>query len=378
MDYERAYQELYSLRQSTAEVLAAAVTELYPNIEIKGAKVDQSGFSYTFVFPDFMSSFLEPIERKMKEIIQEKRSIEVKTMVYASAKGYLSHIGIKRKIQPEREHTFVEIGEFIDLASEYQIDNTGEIKYFLLTGAEKRDHSVKERSIVEISGTSFLDKESFKAFKKTGSGKIDHSSFLLKETFLNEKGVVYRDLLFHSWRSLLKREGFSLFQTLSPCTCNEYDKISRIAGSEISIEKDNPIEKNVGLFDVEVKTISKEIFSTGEVLTSYLHSAIKWLKLLELDHFSLFLFTSKKKKYEDVKKVLTNLSLPYLEKEAKGEERLCLFIEDKLGRAWKVFELEKNTHWTGKILSFERVLALLEEKKEDFWKRVVAQIDLYE
>src|SRR5215467_15205056 len=62
---------LYVLRHSTAHVLAAAVTELFPGAKYAGGPPVENGFYYDFDVPRPLSEDdLQPIEKKMAEIVR--------------------------------------------------------------------------------------------------------------------------------------------------------------------------------------------------------------------------------------------------------------------------------------------------------------------
>lgn len=65
---------LYVLRHSTAHVLAQAVTELFPGVELAIGPPIADGFYYDFALPDgatFSDEDLERIERRMRELIKK-------------------------------------------------------------------------------------------------------------------------------------------------------------------------------------------------------------------------------------------------------------------------------------------------------------------
>src|SRR4029078_6486578 len=60
---------LHVYRHSTAHLLAAAVTHLYPGVQCGVGRAVEDGFSYDFVAPrPFVPEDLEAIEKKMKEL----------------------------------------------------------------------------------------------------------------------------------------------------------------------------------------------------------------------------------------------------------------------------------------------------------------------
>src|ERR1041385_5452716 len=69
-DAEVSDDPLYVLRHSTAHVLAAAVTELFPGAKYAGGPPVENGFYYDFDLPRPLGEDdLEPIEKRMAEIV---------------------------------------------------------------------------------------------------------------------------------------------------------------------------------------------------------------------------------------------------------------------------------------------------------------------
>jgi len=73
-DHESSEDPLHVLRHSTAHLLAAAVTELYPDTRYGIGPPVQDGFYYDFAFTKPVSeSDLPAIESRMRRIAQEDR-----------------------------------------------------------------------------------------------------------------------------------------------------------------------------------------------------------------------------------------------------------------------------------------------------------------
>src|SRR2546428_9537813 len=85
-DAEVSTDPLYVLRHSTAHVLAAAVTELFPGARYAGGPPVENGFYYDFDLPRPLSQEdLEPIEKKMAEIIARGDRVEQELLPQAEA-----------------------------------------------------------------------------------------------------------------------------------------------------------------------------------------------------------------------------------------------------------------------------------------------------
>ena len=85
-DHESNEDPLHVLRHSTAHLLAAAVTELYPDVRYGIGPPVQDGFYYDFAFTKPLSeSDLQAIESRMRRIAQEDRPFVHDTMTREQA-----------------------------------------------------------------------------------------------------------------------------------------------------------------------------------------------------------------------------------------------------------------------------------------------------
>src|SRR2546427_1301902 len=85
-EHESSEDPLHVLRHSTAHLLAAAVTELYPDARYGIGPPVEDGFYYDFAFGKPISeSDLAAIESRMRRIAQEDRPFEHLTMTRQQA-----------------------------------------------------------------------------------------------------------------------------------------------------------------------------------------------------------------------------------------------------------------------------------------------------
>src|SRR5262249_9974868 len=85
-DAEVSDDPLYILRHSTAHVLAAAVTELFPGATYAGGPPVENGFYYDFDLPRPLSEDdLRPIEKRMAEIIKRGDRFEHELVPHSEA-----------------------------------------------------------------------------------------------------------------------------------------------------------------------------------------------------------------------------------------------------------------------------------------------------
>ncbi len=134
-DHESSEDPLHILRHSTAHLLAAAVTELYPDAKYGIGPPVQDGFYYDFAFTKSISeSDLAAIESRMRRIAQEDRPFIKETLSRKQALDEFRKRGQDYKIElinDKVEGDDVSVYRTGDFLDDY-------LKF--LEEAEKRDH----------------------------------------------------------------------------------------------------------------------------------------------------------------------------------------------------------------------------------------------
>jgi len=163
-DHESTGDALHTLRHSTAHLLAAAVTELYPDAKYGiGPPVDD-GFYYDFAFSKPISeSDLRAIESRMRRIVHEDRPFVQETLTRAEAIAEFTRRGqdyklelINDKVEGDEVSTY-HTGDFLDLCRGPHVASTRELKAFKLlrvAGAYWRGDE-KKPQLTRIYGTSW-------------------------------------------------------------------------------------------------------------------------------------------------------------------------------------------------------------------------------
>ncbi len=158
------------VRHSSAHVMAQAVQELWPEVQVTIGPVIENGFYYDFASPKpFLPEDLEKIEVRMKEIIQ--RRLKVTREVWPKKKA----IAFFKKI---KEHYKVEIieglgeekvsvyrqGEWLDLCKGPHVENLsqiGAVRVLRQAGAYWRGDEQKPQ-LQRIYGTAFHTEKDLK------------------------------------------------------------------------------------------------------------------------------------------------------------------------------------------------------------------------
>src|SRR5512134_2561243 len=128
--------EIY--RHSSAHLLAAAVTELFPEAQCGIGPPTDDGFFYDFlVGRPFTPEDLTAIEKKMAHIVKQNRPIEKKLLPKAEALELFAKRGQTLKCELIREKAgdpvqCYTMGEFVDFCLGPHLPSTKEIKAFKL------------------------------------------------------------------------------------------------------------------------------------------------------------------------------------------------------------------------------------------------------
>jgi len=163
-DHESTEDPLYVLRHSAAHLLAAAVTELYPDAKYGIGPPVEDGFYYDFDFAKPVSeSELREIESRMRRIAQEDRPFVRETMSREQAIEEFRQRGqdyklelIADKVEGD-EVSVYRTGEFLDLCRGPHVKSTKELKAFKLqrlAGAYWRGDE-KRKQLTRIYGTAW-------------------------------------------------------------------------------------------------------------------------------------------------------------------------------------------------------------------------------
>jgi threonyl-tRNA synthetase len=158
--------EIY--RHSSAHLLAAAVTELYPEAQCGIGPPTEDGFFYDFlVAKPFTPEDLAAIEKRMAHIVKQNRPIEKKLLPKAEALELFAQKGQSLKCELIREKAgevvqCYTMGEFIDFCLGPHLPSTRDIKAFKLK-AEPAAAYWKGRegnpSMQRVYGYAFFTKE---------------------------------------------------------------------------------------------------------------------------------------------------------------------------------------------------------------------------
>ena len=161
------------VRHSSAHLLAQAVKQLFPEVQVTIGPVIENGFFYDFALDRaFSSEDLINVETKMRELISQEIPVSRREISRDEAIQYFESIGEKYKAEIIRDIPASEIlslytqAEFTDLCRGPHVPNTrhlGAFKLMSVAGAYWRGDS-KNAMLQRIYGVAFSDDKALKAY----------------------------------------------------------------------------------------------------------------------------------------------------------------------------------------------------------------------
>jgi threonyl-tRNA synthetase len=220
---DKSPEALPLYRHSTAHLLAAAVTNLFPAAQCGIGPATEEGFFYDFVVPrPFVPEDLEAIENKMREMASEDLVYERQMWPREDAKKFFASRGEPLKVQLIDEktegqkdvscYTIKDKDTFIDFCVGPHVPSTGKLKAFKLLNTSNAywKGDAKNAPMQRIYGTAFLSEKDLKAHltQIEEAKKRDHRK-LGKELGL---------FIFHQWAPgapFWLDKGTTLYHTLA-------------------------------------------------------------------------------------------------------------------------------------------------------------------
>ena len=164
-------EALYLYRHSTAHLLAAAVTALFPEAQCGIGPPTDEGFFYDFVVNrPFVPEDLAAIEQKMKEFASNNLPFERRMLSKEEAKDYFHDKAEPLKVQLIEEKggpvvSCYTIGEvFIDFCTGPHVPSTGRLKAFKVLNSSNAywKGDAQNQPMQRIYGTAFFKESALK------------------------------------------------------------------------------------------------------------------------------------------------------------------------------------------------------------------------
>jgi threonyl-tRNA synthetase len=173
---DKSPEALPLLRHSTAHLLAAAVTNLFPGVQCGIGPATDEGFFYDFVVPrPFVPEDLETIEAKMRELASRDLVYERQMWPREDAKAFFAKRGeplkmqlIDEKTEGQKEvscYTIKDKDTFIDFCVGPHVPSTSKLKAFKLTTTSNAywKGDAHNQPMQRVYGTAFASDKELKA-----------------------------------------------------------------------------------------------------------------------------------------------------------------------------------------------------------------------
>lgn len=232
---DRGPEALHVYRHSTAHLLAAAVTNLFPNAQCGIGPATEDGFFYDFVVDrPFVPEDLDAIEKKMKEIAAADLPYERQMWPRQEAIDFFTKRGeplkvqlINEKTEGQKEvsvYTIKDRDTFVDFCVGPHVPSSGRLKAFKILNASNAywKGDARNQPMQRVYGTAFFSDKDLQAYlhqieeaKKRDHRKIGRELGLFwfhpyapGEPFWLPKGTTLVNLLGNYMRGVLFPAGY--------------------------------------------------------------------------------------------------------------------------------------------------------------------------
>lgn len=161
------------IRHSSAHLLAQAVKQLFPEVQVTIGPTVENGFYYDFSTPrPFTPEDLQAIDARMQDLIKQDIPVERSTLSRDEAVSFFLAMGEKYKaeiiesIPADQMLSLYRQGDFIDLCRGPHVPSTGKIpsvKVMKVAGAYWRGNA-KNEMLQRIYGTAWANKKDLQAY----------------------------------------------------------------------------------------------------------------------------------------------------------------------------------------------------------------------
>ena len=232
---EKSPEALALYRHSTAHLLAAAVTNLFPGTQCGIGPATDEGFFYDFVVErPFVPEDLEAIEAKMKEMASRDLVYERQMWPREEAMSFFGQRGEPLKVQLIEEktegqpevscYTIKDRDTFVDFCVGPHVPTTGRLKAFKLLSTSNAywKGDARNQPMQRVYGTSFFAEKDLKAYltqieeaKKRDHRKLGRELGLFTfhpwapgAAFWQDKGTTLYNTLANYMRGVLLPNGY--------------------------------------------------------------------------------------------------------------------------------------------------------------------------
>ncbi len=161
------------IRHSAAHLMAQAVKQVFPDVQVTIGPTVENGFYYDFASPrPFTPEDLQAIDARMQDLIKQDIPVERSTLSRDEAVSFFLNMGEKYKaeiiesIPADQTLSLYRQGDFIDLCRGPHVPSTGKIpsvKVMKVAGAYWRGNSNNEM-LQRIYGTAWANKKDLQTY----------------------------------------------------------------------------------------------------------------------------------------------------------------------------------------------------------------------
>lgn len=289
------------IRHTAAHVMAEAVQDLFPEAKVTIGPVIENGFYYDFDYErGFTPEDLEKIERKMSEIVEQKKPLIRKTVSREEACRIFSHDGEDYKIEiikelpADEKISIYEQGSWYDLCRGPHAPSTEYVKVFKLlsvAGAYWRGDE-RNQMLQRIYGTAFAKESELKDYlnRIEEAKKRDHRK-LGKELDLfsiqddvgpglvlwHPNGARIRRVIEDFWRAEHERSGYEILFTPHVARLDLWEKSGHLEFYREFMY--SPMEVENSEYEIKPMTCPFHIMIYKSGVRSYRDLPLRWAEI---------------------------------------------------------------------------------------------------
>ena len=224
-------EALEVLRHSASHLLAHAVTDLLPGIQVGIGPAVENGFYYDFLRETpFTPEDIEAIEKRMREIVEQDQPVKRVILSKAEAIRIFKERGQELKVELIEEKGGAEVscyqqGDFIDFCLGPHLPSTGHIRYFKLLSVSGAYWKGDEKGpqLQRIYGTAFFSQKELEDYlnfleeaKKRDHRRLGQELELYSTNedlggglvIWHPKGAIIRHLIEAFWKEEHLKDGY--------------------------------------------------------------------------------------------------------------------------------------------------------------------------
>ncbi len=289
------------IRHTAAHVMAEAVQDLFPEARVTIGPVIENGFYYDFDYErGFTPEDLEKIEKRMREIVEEKKPLIRKTVSREEASRIFSEDGEDYKIEiinelrPDEKISIYEQGNWYDLCRGPHAPSTEYVKVFKLlsvAGAYWRGDE-RNQMLQRIYGTAFAKENDLKEYlnRIEEAKKRDHRK-LGKELDLfsiqddigpglvlwHPNGARIRRVIEDFWRAEHERSGYEILFTPHLARLDLWEKSGHLEFYQEYMY--SPMEVENSEYEIKPMTCPFHIMIYKSGVRSYRDLPLRWAEI---------------------------------------------------------------------------------------------------